>query len=53
MDQEARKMRKLLCFIPVLVLTFIGYAFGQDVAVFYDAAVENGGGLAVSRTRVS
>ena len=40
-------MKRLFCFACTLVLTFTGYAFGQDVAVFYDAAVENGGGLAV------
>ena len=40
-------MKKLLCFASVLVLICTSYTFGQDVAVFYDAAVENGGGLAV------
>ena len=40
-------MKKLFCFACTLVLIFTGYTFGQDVAVFYDAAVENGGGLAV------
>ena len=40
-------MKRLFYFAWILVLTFTGYAFGQDVAVFYDAAVENGNGLSV------
>ena len=40
-------MKRLFCFASVLVLICTNYASGQDVAVFYDAAVENGGGLAV------
>lgn len=40
-------MKKLFSFALVMVLMFMGYAFGQDVAVFYDAAVEDGGGLFV------
>ena len=40
-------MKRLFCFASVLMLIFAGYTFGQDVAVFYDAAVENGNGLAV------
>ena len=40
-------MKKLFCFACALVLICTSYALGQDVAVFYDAAVENGGGLAV------
>ena len=40
-------MKKLFCFASVLVLICTSYTFGQDVAVFYDAAVENGNGLAV------
>ena len=40
-------MKRLFCIASVLVLTFTGYTFGQDVAVFYDAAVENGNGLSV------
>ena len=40
-------MKRVFCFACALVLIFTGYTFGQDVAVFYDAAVENGGGLAV------
>lgn len=40
-------MKKVFCFACVLVLIFTGHTFAQDVAVFYDEAVENGGGLAV------
>ncbi len=40
-------MQRLFCFASVLVLIFAGYVHAQDVAVFYDAAVENGNGLAV------
>jgi len=40
-------MKRVFCFASVLVLICTSYTFGQDVAVFYDAAVENGGGLAV------
>ena len=40
-------MKKLFSLAWILTLTFTGYAFGQDVAVFYDEDVENGGGLAV------
>ena len=40
-------MKKLFCFACALVLICTSYALGQDVAVFYDEAVENGGGLAV------
>lgn len=40
-------MKKLSCLAWILALAFTSYAFGQDVAVFYDEAVENGGGLAV------
>ena len=40
-------MKRLFCFISVLVLTFTGSTFGQDVAVVYDEGIENGGGLAV------
>ena len=35
-------MKKLFCFVSIIVLTFAGYSFGQDVAVVYDAALENG-----------
>lgn len=40
-------MKRLFCFVWIVCLTFTGYAFAQDVAVFYDETVENGGGLAV------
>ena len=40
-------MQKLFCYASVLVLIFAGYVHAQDVAVVYDAAIENGGGLAV------
>ena len=36
-------MKKLFCFACALVLICTSYALGQDVAVFYDEAVENGG----------
>lgn len=35
-------MKKLFCFVSIIALTFAGYSFGQDVAVVYDAALENG-----------
>ena len=40
-------MQRLFCFASVLVLIFAGYVYAQDVAVVYDSAIENGGGLAV------
>ncbi len=40
-------MKRLFYFAGFFVLIAIGTAFGQDVAVFYDQQVENGGGLAV------
>ncbi|MCG8621126.1 MAG: hypothetical protein MJE68_03855, partial [Proteobacteria bacterium] len=40
-------MKRLFCFASVLMLIFTGYLHAQDVAVVYDAAIENGGGLAV------
>ena len=40
-------MTRLFCLTWVICLTFMGYTFAQDVAVFYDETVENGGGLAV------
>ena len=40
-------MKRLFCCACALVLICTSYVSGQDVAVFYDAAVENGGGLAV------
>ena len=40
-------MKRLFCFSWIICLTFTSYVFAQDVAVFYDETVENGGGLAV------
>ena len=40
-------MQRLFCFASILVLIFAGYVHAQDVAVVYDEAIENGGGLAV------
>ena len=40
-------MKKVFSLTLILGVIFTSYAFGQDVAVFYDAAVENGNGLAV------
>lgn len=40
-------MQKLFCCASVLMLIFAGYVHAQDVAVVYDAGIENGGGLAV------
>ncbi len=41
-------MQRLFCFASVLVLIFAGYVHAQDVAVVYDAAIENGGALGVT-----
>ncbi len=35
-------MRKLFCFVSIIVLTFAGFSYGQEVAVVYDADLENG-----------
>lgn len=40
-------MKRLYYLVGILVLVVMSSAFGQDVAVFYDETVENGGGLAV------
>ncbi len=40
-------MIRLFSCIALICLTFTVHALAQDVAVFYDEAVENGGGLAV------
>ena len=40
-------MKKLFCIISIIAITFVGYAFGQDVAIVYDAKIENGGALGV------
>lgn len=44
-------MKRLFCFVSIITLTFAGYSLAQDVAVFYDAAVENGGGIAVQNPK--
>lgn len=41
-------MKKILCFITIITVTIVGYSFGQDVAVVYDAKMENGGGLGIA-----
>lgn len=35
-------MNKLICFIVIITFTLVSYASAQDVAVVYDAALENG-----------
>ncbi len=40
-------MKKLFCIVSIIALTFVSYSFGQDVAVVYDAKMENGGGLGI------
>ena len=40
-------MIRLFSLVGIICLTFTAYVYAQDVAVFYDEAVENGGGLAV------
>ncbi len=40
-------MKRLFCFASILVLIFAGHVHAQDVAIVYDEAIENGGGLAV------
>ncbi len=35
-------MDKLICFITIMTFTLVSYATAQDVAVVYDAALENG-----------
>ncbi|RKU07548.1 hypothetical protein C6501_17425 [Candidatus Poribacteria bacterium] len=41
-------MKRIFCFVSIIALTFVGYSFGQDVAVVYDAKMENGGGLGIA-----
>lgn len=41
-------MKKKLCLISISVLAFVSYSLAQDVAVVYDAKMENGGGLGVA-----
>lgn len=40
-------MIRLFSFLGIICLTVTAYVYAQDVAVFYDEEVENGGGLAV------
>jgi hypothetical protein len=40
-------MKRLFCIVSIIALTFVGYSFGQDVAVVYDVNMENGNGLGV------
>lgn len=35
-------MKRIFYFVSIMVLTFAGYTYGQEVAVVYDAALENG-----------
>ena len=44
-------MKKLFCFVSIIVLTFVSFSFGQDIAVVYDANLENGGGLGIAGGR--
>ncbi len=41
-------MKRLFCFVSIIALTFVSYSYGQDVAVVYDARMENGGGLGIA-----
>ena len=41
-------MRFLVFLITAICLLIVSNTFAQDVAVFYDAAVEGGRGLAVN-----
>lgn len=41
-------MKRLFCLVSISILISVSIVFGQDVAVHYDAAVENGNGLAVT-----
>lgn len=40
-------MKRLCCFVVIIVLTFINYSYAQDIAVVYDAKMENGAGLGI------
>ena len=44
-------MKRIFCFVSIIALIFAGYAFGQNVAVHYDAGMENGNGLAVQNPK--
>ena len=41
-------MKRLFCFVLIIALIFTSYSFAQDVAVVYDAKMENGGGLGIA-----
>lgn len=41
-------MNKMLCIVSIFVLVIVSYSFGQDVAVVYDANLENGTGLGIA-----
>ena len=40
-------MKRLFCFVLIITITLVSYAFGQDVAVVYDINLENGAGLSI------
>lgn len=40
-------MKKLSYLVLIISITLVGNAFGQDVAVVYDVAIENGNGLGI------
>ncbi|MCG9129274.1 hypothetical protein JT359_16915 [Candidatus Poribacteria bacterium] len=40
-------MKRLFCLVSILTFLSISIVYGQDVAVHYDAGLENGNGLAV------
>lgn len=41
-------MKRLFCLVLITVLILTGYSFAQDVAVVYDAKMENGAGLGIA-----
>ena len=41
-------MKKLFCILSLIALSFVSYSYAQDVAVVYDAKMENGGGLGIA-----
>ncbi len=41
-------MKRLFCLVSIIAITLSGYAFAQDVAVVYDARMENGEGLGIA-----
>ena len=40
-------MKRLFCFVLIITITLVSYAFGQDIAVVYDINLENGAGLGI------